>query len=272
MKQNFLIFLDFTKKLFFRDRSVITTMVARNLREQYVGSIFGFMWAVLEPLSQVAIYGIFFGIFLKSKVDPVYGTDSFFVYLLCGLIPWQFFAQSVNSTTNAIVSNSNLVKKAVGFPSEILIIIKVLTNSIAHLIGVALLLVILAVFVGIKPSAPFFFVYMLFTVLFAVGLGWIVSSVNVYLKDIQQIMGVIMMAWFFFTPIFYSPSIVPAAVLPVFKLNPMYHIVIGYRYALLAGQLLPWRDFLYLAAVSFFTFGIGGIFFRKLKPGFAEVL
>ena len=272
MKENFYIFLDFTKKLLIRDRSTIRTMVARDLRAQYVSSIFGLLWAVLEPISQLAIYGMFFGVFLKSKVDPVYGTDSFFIYLLCGLIPWQFFAQSVNSSTNAIVSNSNLVRKAVGFPSEILTIIKVLTNSIGHLIGMALLLVIVSVFTGVTPYVPLFFVYLFFSALFAVGIGWILSSANAYLKDIEKVMGVVMMAWFFFTPIFYSPSIIPEAALPFIRLNPMYHVVVGYRYAILAGKFLPWRDFLYLAVVSFATFGIGGIVFRKLKPGFAEVL
>lgn len=272
MKQDFLIFLDFTKKLLFRDRSTIMTMVRRDLRAQYVGSIFGFLWAVIEPLSQLAVYGIFFGILLKSQVDPVYGTDSFFLYLLCGLIPWQFFAQSVNSSTTAIVANSNLVRKAVAFPSEILTIIKVLTNIISHLIGMVLLLVIVAVFKGFTPLVPLFFVYLFFAALFAVGIGWVLASANVYLKDIQKVMGVVMMAWFFFTPIFYSPSIVPQAALPFIRLNPMYHVVVGYRYAILAGKFLPWQDFLYLAVVSSVTFGIGGIFFRRLKPGFAEVL
>jgi ABC-type polysaccharide/polyol phosphate export permease len=81
-----------------------------------------------------------------------------------------------------------------------------------------------------------------------------------------------MMAWMYFTPLFYSPSIIPEYILPIFKLNPMYHVVFGYRYAILAGRMLPWQDFTYLAGVSIVTFAIGGIFFRKLKPGFAEVL
>lgn len=271
MKQDFLIFLDFTKKLY-KDRSTIWTMVSRDLRAQYVGSIFGFLWAILEPLSQLAIYGIFFGVLLNSSVDPAYGTNSFFLYLLCGIIPWQFFSQSVNSSITAITGNGNLVKKSVGFPSELLVIIKILTNSIAHLIGIGLLILTVAVFGGLTPYFPLIFLYMPFIALFAVGIGWTLSSINVYLKDIQKVMGIIMTAWFFFTPVFYSPHIIPSAALPFIKLNPMYHAVIGYRYAILAGKFLPWQDFLYLAAISFFTFGIGGILFRKLKPGFAEVL
>jgi ABC-type polysaccharide/polyol phosphate export permease len=178
----------------------------------------------------------------------------------------------VNSSVTAITANGNLVKKSVGFPSELLVIIKVLTNSIAHLIGTGLLLLIVGVLSGLTPYFPLLFLYMFFIALFAVGIGWMLSSINVYLKDIQKVMGLVMIAWFFFTPVFYSPHIIPSAALSLIKMNPMYHAVIGYRYAILAGRFLPWQEFLYLAAVSFFTFGIGGILFRKLKPGFAEVL
>jgi len=272
MKQNFLIFLDFTKKLLFRDRSVITTMVVRDLRAQYVGSLFGFLWAVIEPLSQVLIYGLVFGFLMKSKPDPEYGTDSYFLYLICGIIPWQFFAQAFVLSASSIVSNSNLVKKSVGFPSEILPIIKVLTSVISHFIAMGLVLVAVAVTMGLSLYMPLFLVYMFLVIVFAIGLGWIVSSINVYLRDVHKIVSVLIMAWMFLTPIFYSAHIIPAGLLPLFRLNPMFQVVKGYRYAILAGQVLPAGDFLYLAFVSFFTFAIGGILFRRLKPGFAEVL
>jgi ABC-type polysaccharide/polyol phosphate export permease len=92
------------------------------------------------------------------------------------------------------------------------------------------------------------------------------------LKDIQVVVRLILTGWLFFTPIFYSPNIVPEAILPIYKLNPMYHVVIGYKYALLAGKLLPMWDLAYLSGISLFTFAIGGLLFRRLKPGFAEVL
>ncbi len=272
MKENFLIFLDFIKKLFTRDSSTIRTMVSRDLRARYVGRLFGLLWAVIEPLSQVVIFGVFFGVLLNNKPDPEYGTDSFFLYLLCGLLPWQLFHQSLNQSTTSMMSNRNLIKKAVGFPSEILPIITVLANVISHLIAMSILTVIVILYAGITPYFPLMFIYMFFIVVFSIGAGWIVSSLNVYLKDVQQVMGVITMAWLYLTPIFYSPYIVPEALLPLYRLNPMYHVVVGYRYAVLAGRMLPMGDFLYLAFVSFFTFALGGILFRRLKPGFAEVL
>jgi len=270
--ENILIFIDFVKMLY-KARSMIWTMAIRDLKARYVGSLFGFLWAIIDPLVRIAIYGTIFGVFLKNRPNPVYGTDSFLLYLLCGLIPWLFFMQTVNASTNVIVSNRNLIKKAVGFPSEILPIVTVISNIINHLIGMGILLLILVAFTARVPFyAPLFVVYLFLIAFFAVGLGWIVSSLNVYLRDVQQVVGLIMLGWFFFTPIFYSSSIVPPQILTVLKFNPMYHIVDGYRLTLLTGRLPSGWDFFYLVTISFLTFGLGGLFFRKLKPGFAEVL
>ena len=264
-------FINFLKMLYM-SRYMIRTMALRELRSHYVGSLFGLLWAVIYPLTQVAIYSVVFGIFFKSKPPPNYGTDSFFLYLLCGLIPWQFFAQTVSAMSNVIVSNKNLIKKAVGFPVEILPIVTVISQVLSHLISVGLLLVILIVVKGnITLSTPIIFLYLFFISIFTVGLGWILASMNVYLRDTQHILGLIMMAWLYLTPIFYPYTIIPSKLLMIFKLNPMYHVVSGYRYSLLVGGLPLGWGFLYLAVISVVTFSLGGIFFRRLKLGFAEV-
>lgn len=252
---------------------MIRMMAIRDLKAVYVGSLFGFFWAVINPLVQLAIYGIVFGVLFNSRPDPVYGTDSYFLFLLCGLVPWQFFAQTVSASTRVLVSNSNLIKKAVGFNSEILPVITVLSNIISHLIGFALLLVIVVIFSGkISPVTPIILLYLFFVIVFAVGIGWILSSLNVYLRDMQQVVGLLTLAWMFFTPIFYPASLIPAKLAPVVRLNPLYHMVEGYRHAILAGRVLPAADIAYMAVVSLLTFAFGGLLFRRLKPGFAEVL
>jgi len=271
MKENLLTFFYFINKLY-QDRSILWTMIKRDLRARFIGSFFGFSWSVIDPLTQVLIYGVVFGLFFKSQPDPVFGTNSYILYLVCGILPWQFFAQSVTASTGSIVTSANLVKKAVGFPSEILPVIKVMSNLISHLIGMLILILIIAIFHGASFYIPFIFVYMLPTLMFAIGIGWMVAGLNVYLRDVQQVMHLVLMAGFFFTPIFYSPSAVPEPILTLLSLNPMFHAVIGYRYALLTGRMLPLGSLAYLLITSFFIFGLGGIFFRKLKPGFAEVL
>lgn len=272
LKENLLILVDFIQKLF-RSRYMLRMMALRELKSSYVGSIFGVSWAVLNPLAQLAIYGVIFGVFFRSTVDAKYGTDSFFLYLLCGIVPWQFFAQTLTSSTGSITSNFTLVKKAVGFPSEVLPIVTVISNLIGHVISLGLLLAAVFFFQGKLPyTVPLIFVYLFFVSILSIGLGWIFSSVNVFLKDIGQVLGLAIMGLFFFTPIIYSVSIVPPEVVPLLKINPMYHMVEGYRLALLSGEFLPLPDFLYFALVSIVIFGIGGVFFRKLKPWFAEVL
>ncbi len=270
--KNIAIFIAFVKKLY-ESRYMVRMMAIRDLKAMYVGSLFGFFWAVINPLAQLAIYGVVFGVFLKSKPDPVYGTNSYFLFLLCGIVPWQFFAQTVNASTNVLLSNTNLVKKAVGFNSEILPVITVLSNLIGHLIGVVLLLAIVFIFTGkLSLMAPVILLYLCFIIIFSVGIGWILSSINVYLRDVQQVVGLLMLAWMFFTPMFYSASTIPTRILPIFKLNPLYHMVEGYRYAILTGRWLPLADIATMAAVSLATFGLGGLLFRRLKPGFGEVL
>jgi len=272
MKQNFLIFVDFLKKLYKR-RYMLKSMALTDLKKRYVGSLFGLVWAVLEPLTLFGIYAVVFGVFLKGKPDPAFGTDNYFLYLLCGLLPWTFFSQSVLATVGVVVTNKSLITKSVGFPSEIFPIITVSTNIISHLI--AMTLVIFGIFLvtgGLPLSVLLIAGYLFLCSVLIVGLGWIFSSIYVYLKDLRVVVGLLVNAWFFFTPIFYSPHIVPAQLLPIYKLNPMYAIVIGYRYALLAGKMMPLPDLGYLVFISIVTFAVGGFVFRKLKPGFAEVL
>jgi ABC-type polysaccharide/polyol phosphate export permease len=270
--ETFSIFIDFMRKLYER-RYTIKMMAVREFKARYVGSFFGLLWAVIDPLAQLTIYGIVFGILYKSRPSGNYGTDSFFLYLLCGLIPWRFFAQTITASTGVITANKNLIRKVSGFPSEILPIITVVSHIISHLIGVAILIVILLIFTGgIPPLAPLIFVYLFFISLFGVGLGWIVSSVHVYMKDVRQIIGVVLMGWFFFTPVFYTLERIPAPVRPFMKLNPMFDVIDGYRYILLAGKFPPLENLLSLIVISFLVLTIGGIFFRRLKPGFAEVL
>ena len=171
MKKSFLIFVDFARKLY-KNRYMLKMMVLRDFKVSYVGSAFGFLWAVLNPLLQVAIYGVIFGLLFKAKPDQVYGTDNYLLFLLCGLVPWQFFAQTITASSTSIRSNPNLIKKAVGFPSEVLPVVTVISNLISHLISLALLLVLVVVLSGQFPVViPFIFVYLFFITIFAIGIG-----------------------------------------------------------------------------------------------------
>ncbi|MBI5561774.1 MAG: ABC transporter permease [Deltaproteobacteria bacterium] len=272
MKQDFLIFLDFTKKLW-KNRYMLKMMTERELKATYVGSLFGFAWAVINPIGLVAIYGTVFGHFFKSKPDPAYGTESYLLFLMCGMVPWQFFAQTINGSIGSVAKNATLVKKAVGFPSEILPVVTVLSHVISHLIGVTILFFLTIAFDGgVSPWALVIFVYIFFMVIFSVGIGWILSSLSVYLRDLNQVIGLALMAWFFFTPIFYPAARLSPGALRILRWNPVFHVVDGYRLTMLAGKPPDLAGLAYLGAAAVVTFAAGGILFRRLKPGFAEVL
>jgi len=270
--KNVIIFLDFIRNLY-RIRFMLKAMALRELKATYVGSFFGFFWAVLNPLSQILIYGVVFGYFFKGTPPPQHETDSYFLYLVAGLIPWQFFAQTVGATTNVVVSYRNLIKRAAGFPSEVLPIVTVISNVISALVSIGLLFVIVIIFNrGASLYMLGVFVYLFFACIMCVGIGWFLSSFTVFLRDITQVIGLILTGMFFFTPIFYSPTIIPPKALLIMKLNPMYHVVEGYRLAVLAGKPIPVVDFAYLVIISLFILSIGGLTFRKLKPEFAEFM
>jgi ABC-type polysaccharide/polyol phosphate export permease len=266
------VFMHFLRNLY-RIRFMLKTMALRELKTIYVGSFFGFFWAVINPLCQIAIYGVVFGFFLKGTVPPTYGTKSFFLYLVTGLVPWQFFAQTVGASSSVLLVYSNLVKRAVGFPCEVLPIVGVISNAVSQLVSILLLYVIVIVFAG-TPSLGMLlvFVYFFLAAIMCVGLGWILSSLTVFLRDIQQVIGLILTGLFFFTPICYPPAIVPPKILFLMKFNPFYHVVEGYRLACLTGKPLETLDFVYLGVSSVLIAGLGGILFRKLKPEFAEVM
>jgi ABC-type polysaccharide/polyol phosphate export permease len=270
--KNVLVFLRFIKNLY-RVRFMLTAMALRELKATYVGSFFGFFWAVLNPLCQIAIYGVVFGIFLKGAVPPEYGTDSFFLYLVAGLIPWQFFAQTIGASSNVLLVYSNLVKRAAGFPCEVLPIVSVISNTVSQLVSIGLLYLIVIAFTRtVYANMLLVLVYLLLSIIICVGLGWILSSLTVFLRDIPQVIGLVLTGLFFFIPICYPPSLVPTKVLFVMKLNPIYHVIEGYRLACLSGRPLPALDFAYLGCSAVVIAGLGGLLFRKLKPEFAEVM
>ncbi len=269
---NVRVLLHFMRNLY-RIRFMLKAMALRELKATYVGSFFGFFWAVLNPLCQIAIYGVVFGFFLKGTVPPEYGTKSFFLYLVTGLIPWQFFAQTIGASSNVLLAYGNLVKRAVGFPCEVLPIVSVISNTVSQLVSIAILYAIVIAFTGASsPNMLLVLVYLLFAIIICVGLGWMLSSLTVFLRDIPQVIGLILTGMFFFIPICYAPSVVPAKVLFVMKLNPIYHVIEGYRLACLTGKPLRALDFAYLAIASVLIAGLGGVLFRRLKPEFAEVM
>ena len=251
-------------------RALVAQLVRRDFEKRYVGSVAGWLWGVVHPLVQLVVWYYVFVVCMKQPPPP--GSDSYLLFLFCGFLPWMLFQETVTRSAASMVENANLITKTV-FPSEVLPVSVFLSSLIHHLIGLALALVALLIIDRHISSKIFFLpIYMIFVGLLGIGVGWIVSSLQVYLRDTVQVLAVVMMLWFWVTPIMISEDRVPARFKALVELNPLRWIVRAYRDRLLSSAWPHWQEFVVMAASSASVFILGGLFFRHLKRGFADVL
>lgn len=256
----------------YQNSYMIRSMVIRDLRQRYVGSMLGIFWSVIQPLTQIMLYYFVFGVVLKMRLGPEYGSISYVYWLIAGLLPWLFFAETISKAPTAVIDQANLVKKMV-FPSEILPIVNLVAALINHLIAITILVVFLvASGYGISPKILLMVPYLLLLGLFSLGISWLLSSLTVYLRDIGHIIGVIINIWFYLTPVIYPQQQIPVRLRGLFGLNPMLHIIEGFRMALLGKTNIDISGLMYLLVVGIVILFAGALTFRKLKPDFADVL
>ena len=253
------------------NRNLLRHLVIRDLKHRYVGSVGGFIWSFIHPAVLLICYTFIFQIILRLRLDPELGGDSFPIYLFCGILPWLMLQDTLTRSCGVITDNANLVTKTV-MPAEMLSIAVTLSNVIHHVIGVSILLVVLLFSGSIHLSAFWVLLYLPILIILSQGLAWLVSGLNVFFRDTAQVLNVVMILWFWFTPIFYSLEMVPESFQPVVALNPMATLVTGYRNAFLQLSQPNLQQILILLAWTVAASVIGGLFFRKAKPAFADVL
>jgi ABC-type polysaccharide/polyol phosphate export permease len=255
-----------------RHRSLLLQMVRRDFQKRYIGSAAGWVWGVVHPIVLLASWTFVFQFCLKAVLPPEEPTQNYPLWLFSGFLPWLLFQDTVTRSSTSLLDQSNLITKTV-FPSEIVPLSIFLSTLIHH--GIGLMLVVSATGIWLHHISALLLLlplYMLAVGLFAVGIGWIVAALQVYLRDTAQVLSVVMTAWFWATPIFISPRDYPAKALLLITFNPMAHIVRGYRAMLLSNQPPSLNSLLIALALGAVTFLVGGIFFRHLKRGFADVL
>jgi ABC-type polysaccharide/polyol phosphate export permease len=265
------ILANFLHKIYIQ-RGLIRNFVARDLKARYIGSFMGFFWSVIHPIVLLVSYTFVFSIIFGLRPLPDSGTTSFPLFLFCSILPWLFFQETLQRSSTILIENSNLITRTL-FPSEILPLAVMLAGLVNHLIGFAILLCILLFTLG-KVSLFILLVpvYFLLLMLFTLGLSWFVSSLNVFVRDVSQVLSVVLTFWFWFTPIFYSTERFPPKMLFLVRLNPLAHVVAGYRDCLLRMRMPDLGVLAILAAVSLLVLAAGGLFFRKTKRDFVDVL
>lgn len=248
-------------------REMIISLVRRDLKGRYKGSVLGFMWTFINPLLQLVVYTLVFSVILRNDIED------FYLYLFVALVPWIFFSTSVSGGSGCIWSQQDLVKK-IYFPREVLPISFVTSQFINMLLS---LLVVLTIIIitgkGINPIALLYMpAVMAIEYFLALGMAMITSAVTVYIRDLEYLLGIITMAWQFLTPIMYPIEMVPDSLMPIFNLNPMTPVIIAYRDILYYKQLPRMETLMQALFLGMFLMVAGCITFSKLKRHFAEEL
>jgi lipopolysaccharide transport system permease protein len=260
-------------------RELIYNLVVRDLKVRYKNSVLGVFWSLMNPLLMMVVFTVVFTVMAPVRSAS---AQNYPVFILCGLLPWNFFTASVMGSTMSIVINAPLIKK-VYFPREVLPISMVLANLVNFLIALIVLFGMILLFqVPLTVWLLYLPLIILIQMIFTLGIGFFLAAINVFYRDTQQIMDVVLLAWFFVTPIFYPIDILPRSyqlfgiTLDVWRLvyilNPMASLVANYRVVLYYGAP-PAMDFLIRTAITAgIVFVIGWVVFNRYSWRFAEEL
>ena len=247
-------------------RELLKTNVQKEIRGKYKGAWLGVLWSFLNPLLQLLVYSIIFPIILKVQI-PHYP-----VFLFVALIPWAFFTNSITQGTTCIIQNSNIIKK-VYFPREILPISVVAGAAVNFLISCIIILAVLLISgIGISWYILLLPLIVFVQTVVTLGIVLILSSLTVYLQDLQHLVGVGIMLLFYATPIVYTLSSIPENLRWIFYLNPMATIITAYRDIFYYQQMPDMKILSILLLIGFVLIGIGMKIFGKLQRNFAEEL
>lgn len=249
-------------------RQMIYSLVKKDLRGRYKGSVLGFLWTFVNPLLQLLVYSVVF-----SLVMRIANVEKYYLFLFVVLIPWNFFSTSVVGGSSSILSNKNLITK-IYFPREVIPVSYVTScfvNMLLCFIVIFLVLFVSGVGVSLLALAWLPLVFVI-EYLFCLGCGLIVSAVTVYFRDMEHILGIVMMAWMYFTPVIYGLNDIPEKWRDFFMINPMCHIITAYRDILYYKQLPDISSLLAIGGFSLVFLFIGLAVFSHIKKHFAETL
>jgi ABC-type polysaccharide/polyol phosphate export permease len=292
-----------------RNKRLLKDFVLRDLKARYVGSSMGFFWSVIFPIINLFVYMFVFRLVINMRWSDKQGASEVALIMLAGIIVWTSFAETLSRTTNSLVENANLIQKVV-FPSEVLPVYLVISSLINMCIGLPVVLLGVAWFAYVSPPAdtetasllmqiphavppvpipaggvpeyhplalglplvllPVLFV---FQAVFSVGLGYLLSTLNLFLRDTYHLVGVGVTVWMFATPIFYPDYLVQKAGFDwMLQINPMYWLIESYRDVLCYGIWPDWALLARFGVVGLVVLAAGWSFFSAQKPRFPDLL
>lgn len=256
-------------KEIFSYNDMIKSMVKRELRGRYQKSVLGFLWSFISPLCQIAVFTVVFTFVFPSNIPKYY------IYLMCGMIPWQFFTDSISQGAGCVIGNANMTTK-IYFPREVLPISCVTAKFVNLLLSMLVVFgFILFSGIGFSPLIVLLPYALIIEYAIALGFSLLFASVTVYLRDMEYIVNVILMAWIWATPIMYAPEAVIAQYPwfeTILRINPLTSVMYLYRDILYYHQFPAMVDIVLPLIWGVALLIIGEFVFKKLEGNFAEEL
>jgi lipopolysaccharide transport system permease protein len=255
-----------------RNRSLIESLVRRDILARYRGSFGDVLWTLLNPLLLMATYFFVFGVVLQARFGADPSRSGFVLYFLAGMLPWLAFSEAAGRAPHVILEHRNFVKKLV-FPVETLPVSQVAAALVTEAFALAVFMLVLIVTRGGVPlTASWLPLLLVPQVLFTLGICWFLAALGVFVRDLSQVIGFLLTLWFFLTPICYPETSLPPSALDILSLNPIYVLVRGYRDVFLESRHPDWASVAKLWAVAGLVLVFGHAWFYKLRRSFADVI
>ena len=255
-----------------RYRHFIVSSVRNDLRSRFARSKLGASWMILQPLAQVAIYSLVLSRIMAAKLPGIDSRYGYPLYLLSGMVAWSLFNEIVSRSLTVFVDNGSMLKKIV-FPRVCLPLIVVGSALVNNLLLFVVTVVVFAL-LGQLPTTAIIWIplLVLLNIAFSLGLGLVLGVLNVFVRDVSQLMTVILQLWFWLTPIVYMTSILTPQLMTFMHMNPMYWIVSGYQDLLVFGTNPDFAALIPVAVAALLLLGIGLLLFRRAAPDMVDVL
>jgi ABC-type polysaccharide/polyol phosphate export permease len=251
-----------------RYRALVESLVSRELKARYRGSVLGFLWSFVNPLLVLLTYTLVFTVILPNRQPEI---QPYFLFLFCGILPWTWFQASLAESSGVIIASGNLIKKVL-FPAEVLPTVTVLANLVHFLLGLPILVAFLAWKGHLAWTALLLPLPILVQLVLTLGLALFLSALTVHFRDIQNILTHVLHLWFFATPVIYSYAAIGEGTLlrRALRLNPMTHVVVTYQQMLFHGNVDHWRGLFLALLVGLAAFAAGAFLFDRLRDTLPE--
>lgn len=252
--------------------NLLYQLARRDFRQRYVGSVLGWLWGIVHPLVLLGVYTFLFRYAFGARLPSGEATQSYPLFLLAGLLPWLLFSETLTRSAGSLPEHSALIKRSV-FPSETIPASILASTWVGHLLALGAFLVA-ALVLGEPPGRTLLLLpaWMALLGLLTLGLAWILAALQVYLRDTAQVLRVVLTAWFWATPVFLPEAFFRERFASVLDWNPVRYAVLGYRSAILGGEPPSLSETAALVGFAVAVFLAGGLFFRRAKKGFPDVI